>query len=167
MWHDTWGCCVPQHYQLNVFSFALFQAESCARLLPYSELPPSPLPRLPCHPDAGHQWPEAFPLADLLSWAHAHPASVPACLWPVLRAEPFWPNPQLLWRLPGFSGCLSGGPAPRPPQLPWHGVFWVPEHSGVRWHQGMLKGPNSLIEGISVEVTSHLSILKRSSLRFF
>ena len=127
-----------------VFSLVPFQAEPCARLLPHAERPPSPDPEPPCRPDAARQWPETGLLAIVCSWAHAQPASVPACLRPVLRAESFWHNPQLLRCLPGFRGCLPGSPAPCPPQLPWHRVFWGPGHSSRHRLQRVLKGPDAL-----------------------
>lgn len=128
----------------RVFSLVPFQAERCARLLPHTEWPPSPDPEPPCRPDAARQWPETGLLAIVCSWAHAQPASIPACLRPVLRAESFWHNPQLLWCLPSFRGCLPGSPAPRPPQLPWHRVLRGPGHSSRHRLQGVLKGPDAL-----------------------
>ena len=115
-----------------IFSLVPFQVEPCARLLPHAERPLSPDPKPPCRPDAACQWPETGGLAIVCSWAHAQPASVPACLRFVLRAESFWHNPQLLGCLPSFRGCLPRSPAPRPPQLPRHRVFRGPGHSSSR-----------------------------------
>lgn len=141
---DCWGLGIASG--VTVFSLVPFQAEPRARLLPHTEWPPSPVPEPPCRPDAARQWPETSCLAGLLSWPHAQPASVPASLRPVLRTEPFWHKSQLLRRLPGFRGCLPGGPAPLPPQLPWHCVFWGAGHAGGCRLQGVLEGPDPLKE---------------------
>lgn len=144
MSNDCWG---TGHYELmTIFSLFPFQAKPRARLLPHAEWPPSPVSEPPCRPDAACQWPETSRLAGLCSWPHAQPASVPACFWPVLRTEPFWYNSQPLRHLPSFRGCLLGGPAPCPPQLPWHGVFWGPGHPNGCRLQGVLKGPDTLTE---------------------
>ena len=145
LWINSSGCCVPgMTSSAPIFSLVPFQAEPCARLLPHAERPLSPDPKPPCRPDAAHQWPETGGLAIVRSWAHAQPASVPACLRFVLRAESFWHNPQLLGCLPSFRGCLPRSPAPRPPQLPRHRVFRGPGHSSSHRLQGVLKGPDAL-----------------------
>lgn len=161
MSNDSWG---PGHYELmTIFSLFPFQAEPRAWLLPYAEWPPSPVPEPPCRPNAARQWPETSRLAGLRSWPHAQPASVPACFRPMLRTEPFWYNPQLLRHLPSFCRCLLGGPAPCPPQLPWHGVFWGPGHPSSCRLQGVLKGPDTLTEFLGK--SSHtLAFWRRSSL---
>ncbi|XP_051703636.2 rhomboid domain-containing protein 2 isoform X2 [Oryctolagus cuniculus] len=69
------------------------RAEPRARLLPHTELPPSPVPEPPCHPDAARRQPEASLLASVRPRAHTQPTSVPACVRPVLCAEPLWSKP--------------------------------------------------------------------------
>nr|AAG09733.1 NPD007 [Homo sapiens] len=133
------------------------ETEPGAWLLPHTELPPSPVPKPPCVPDAARQWSEAGLLA---SCTPGHMPTLP----PYQPASGlcyvqnhFGPNPTSSSVYPASAGTSLGIQPPTPVNSP--GTVY----SGALGHQG-LQAPRSppgspCPERISREVIS-LGLLK-------